>query len=139
MSNRKKKKSFLITVHISLLPHENRQTLRRRHHRPLLTPLSGRQSPPLSFSLPSFSLFPSFSTSPPWPTTSDPQLLLPLIGGKIEWQLVDVIIDRSSQLSLPDNLPISLFIFPLSFSFLHSPFHITTALINFNFLNFLIF
>ena len=46
---------------------QNRAALCRRHHRPQLTALSGRQPHPLSFSFPYFFLFPSLSTSPPPP------------------------------------------------------------------------
>ena len=49
-------------------------------------------------------------------TTSNPLLLLPLIGGKIGWHFVGFITGRRSQLSSADNLPLSPFSFPLSLS-----------------------
>ena len=48
--------------------------------------------------------------------TSDPLLLLPLIGGKIGRHFVGFITGRRSQLSPAGNLPLSHFPFPLSLS-----------------------
>ena len=58
--------SFFLPYPPSASPFLPSETSGLRHHRPPLTPLFGRQSPPLSLSLslPSFSLFPSLLTSP---------------------------------------------------------------------------
>ena len=49
-------------------------------------------------------------------TTSDPLLLLPLIGGKTGQHFVGFITSHRSQLSLVGNLPLSPFPFPFSLS-----------------------
>ena len=55
---------FSSCTHHPPLPLSSVKLADRRHHRLPLTPFSGRQSPPFSFSLSSFFLFYSLSTSP---------------------------------------------------------------------------